>query len=307
MPETAVLEKTGVIFDIQRYSIHDGPGIRTTVFLKGCPLCCPWCANPESQLPVPEIECFQDKCVRCLHCADVCPSGAISESNGEVHLDRNRCEMCGRCCEECPAEARRVLGSKTTVQDILSVVERDRLFYERSGGGMTLSGGEPASQSEFSVALLCACKNRGLHTAIQTTGYQRWEVLQPIIANTDLVMLDIKVADPYLHQQLFGVSNDLILANARRMVDGGSTVVVRIPLVPGYTDTLENLQGIVDFAAHTGIGEITVLPYHRFGEPKYRRLGRSYRLAGQQVPSHEGCSKLLARLKRHGIAVRIGG
>jgi pyruvate formate lyase activating enzyme len=214
--------------------------------------------------------------------------------------------MCGRCWEKCPAEAMKVVGRKATVGEILSVLEKDRLFYERTSGGVTLSGGEPAVQPEFSSALLYACKSRGLHTAIQTTGHQRWELLQPMVASTDLVMLDIKVIDRLLHEKYFGVSNDLILTNAKRIVDGGNTVVVRVPVVPGFTDALENLQGIIDFATSIGVGEVNLLPYHRFGEPKYQRLGREYPLAGQSATSEEDCNKLLARLNRHELVVSIG-
>lgn len=307
MLEVMLLQESGIIFDIQRYSIHDGPGIRTTVFLKGCPLRCPWCANPESQRLMPEIEYVQERCLHCLHCITVCPTTAITEWNGEIQLDRSACEMCGRCWEACLEDGMKVVGRKATVEEILSIVERDRRFYERTGGGITLSGGEPAAQPGFSSALLRACKNRGLHTAIQTTGHQKWELLWPILANTDLVLLDIKILDRVQHNAIFGVPNDLILANAKRMVASGNSVIVRVPVVFGFNASIENLQGIIDFASRIGVKEVNLMPYHRLGEPKYQRLGRRYELAGQGVLIDEDYKKLQDKLKKHDIVVSIGG
>jgi pyruvate formate lyase activating enzyme len=308
MFEATLAQETGIIFDIQRYSIHDGPGIRTTVFLKGCSLRCPWCANPESQRLMPEIEHFRGRCLHCYHCVDICPTAAITESNGEVQLNRDACNMCGGCWEECLAEAMKVTGRKATVGEILSIVERDRLFYQRTGGGVTLSGGEPAAQPAFCAALLRACKSRGLHTAIQTTAHQSWELLSPIIADTDLVLLDIKIMDRALHQEMVGVPSDLILANAKRIAEDTKTaVIIRIPVIPGYNVSVDDLQGIVDFASRIGVREVHLLPYHRLGEPKYHRLGRKYELSGQSAPSDDYCRELLDRLRKHDLVVRIGG
>jgi len=307
MLETMIAQEAGVIFDIQRYSIHDGPGIRTTVFVKGCPIRCPWCANPESQRLAPEIEHFRDRCAHCLHCAGICPTTAITESDGEIRLDRDACNMCGRCSEECPADAMKVVGMKATVGEILLILEKDRLFYERSGGGITLSGGEPAAQPEFCAALLRACKSRGFHTAIQTTAHQTWELLYPIITNTDLVLLDIKIMDRALHAKVLGVPNDLILANAQRMVaTNKATVVIRVPVVPGYNGSIQELQGIVDFASHIGVREVHLLPYHRLGESKYYGLGRHYELAGQRPPTDSDCRELIKRLQKHDVVVSVG-
>jgi pyruvate formate lyase activating enzyme len=308
MFEVGTTQETGIIFDIQRYSIHDGPGIRTTVFLKGCPLRCPWCANPESQKLMLELEHFDGRCLHCFHCVDICPTAAITKSNGEVRLNRDACNLCGACWEECLGDAIKVAGRRATVGEILSVVERDRLFYERTGGGVTLSGGEPAAQPAFCAALLRACKNRGLHTAIQTTAYQSWELLSPIIAATDLVLLDIKVMNRALHQQIVGAPNDLILANARRIAENAKTaVIIRIPVIPGYNSSIESLQEVLDFASRIGVGEVHLLPYHRLGEPKYQSLGRSHELLGQSVLPNDYCGRILDQLRKHGLVVRIGG
>ncbi len=302
------VDQPGTIFDIQRYSIHDGPGIRTTVFLKGCPLRCPWCANPASQRFAPEVEYLGDRCLRCFCCADACPRGAISPVLGEHRLDRVACDGCGRCAEACPAGALRIVGRQVTVGEVVDVVERDRLFYARSGGGVTLSGGEPAAQPEFASALLRACKRRGFHTAIQTTAAQSWNHLGSVVREADLVMLDVKVLDGALHRQLCGASNELILANARRIAESkGQAVVVRIPVIPGYTGSPSLVQRIVDFASSLGISEVHLLPYHRLGEAQYERLGRTYPLRGQPACPDEDCRALVARLDRRGLRIIIGG
>ena len=301
-------DQKGTIFDIQRYSIHDGPGIRTTVFLKGCPLRCPWCANPESQRFAPEVEYFRDRCLRCFRCAAVCPRAAIVQLDGERGLDRTACDACGKCSEVCLADALRIVGREITVGEVVNVLEKDRLFYARTGGGMTLSGGEPAAQPEFAVALLRSCRSRGLHTAIQTAACQSWQLLGPVVREADLVMLDLKVLDGALHKQLVGVPNDLILANAKRIVESkGRAVVVRIPLIPGYSSSLTNVQGIVDFASRLGVAEVHLLPYHRLGEPKYERLGRPYPSLGQAGFQHEYCRALLDQLDPRDVAIVIGG
>ncbi|HHW03892.1 MAG TPA: glycyl-radical enzyme activating protein [Thermoanaerobacterales bacterium] len=296
-----------MIFDIQRYSIHDGPGIRTIVFLKGCPLRCPWCANPESQKMVPEIMYSEIKCVLCQRCVNACPVNAIKVINGKIHIDRELCNVCGLCWEACLNEALKVAGKEVTVKEVLSIVEKDRIFYERSGGGVTLSGGEPLMQAEFSAALLAACKKKGLNTAIETSGYQKWELFLPILENTDLVLLDIKMMNTDLHRKIIGVPNNLILDNARKIVELGKDIIVRIPIIPGYNDSIENLRNTAEFAANIGIKEVHLLPYHRLGESKYNQLGRIYNLKDVNVPSTNYIESLTQIFIKNNLKTQVGG
>ncbi len=305
--EKSLLSKSGIIFDIQRYSIHDGPGIRTIVFIKGCPLKCPWCANPESQKMTLEIMYSKNLCSLCKRCIEVCSSNALKEVNGRIKVDRELCRVCGKCCQVCLMDARKIVGKRVTVDEVLSVVEKDRIFYERSGGGITLSGGEPLMQPEFSAALLAACKDKGLHTVIETSGYQKWELLWPVIINTDLVLLDIKIMDSSLHKEVIGVPNELILDNAKRISESGKEIIIRIPVIPGYNDSIDNLSNTAEFATKIGVKEIHLLPYHRLGESKYERLGRKYELKDIKVPSKEYLEHLVDRLQKYNLEIRIGG
>lgn len=222
----------GLIYNIQRYSLHDGPGIRTIVFLKGCSLYCPWCANPESQST--KIELMGDE----------------------------------------------VVGKEVSVGEVIKVVERDKPFYDRSGGGMTLSGGEPLQQPTFAEALVKEAKKRDINIAIETSGFQKWNLLWKVVKDIDVVLLDIKIMDPAKHKDIIGVDNHTILYNAKKMVDTGKEVIVRVPVIPGYTDSLENLNGIAGFCRDIGVNEIHFLPYHRLGVNKYGQLGRAYKLHG---------------------------
>lgn len=215
--------------------------------------------------------------------------------------------MCGLCWEVCPNEALKVAGKKVTVKEVLSIVEKDRIFYERSGGGVTLSGGEPLMQHEFSAALLAACKKKGLNTAIETSGYQKWELFLPILENTDLVLFDIKIMDSDLHRNTIGVPNDLILDNARKIVELGKDIIVRIPIIPGYNDSIENLRDTAEFAASIGVKEVHLLPYHRLGESKYNQLGRIYNLKDVNVPSTNYIESLAQIFIKNNLKTQVGG
>jgi len=292
------MNETGVIFDIQRFSVHDGPGIRTTVFLKGCPLRCLWCHNPEGISPNPELMFFEYRCLGCGTCAKVCPEGAIrGEPRGKPQVDRMKCLGCGRCAEACPSGAWRLVGKRISVEELLSTLERDVLLYDRSGGGVTFSGGEPLFQPDFLRAALKACKEQGMHTVVDTSGFAPPAVLEEIAPLTDLFLFDLKPMDAEEHRRYTGVPNRLIHENLRRLVELRRPVVVRVPLIPGITDTERNIQALVAFLAELGKGiqRVELLPYHDVAE-KYARLGKAYSLPPIPRPSEEHLAALRARL-----------
>lgn len=303
----ALLQTQGMIFDIQRYNIHDGPGIRTVVFFKGCPLRCVWCSNPESQQGTPELMYFPLDCRHCLMCLSQCPTQALTLVDETVVIDRRRCDMCGACWQSCHAGGLRVIGNRMSVAEVMDVVRRDRVFYERSEGGVTLSGGEPLAQPEFCLALLTACRSEGLHTTIETSGFQRWEVLHAIISQVDLVLLDVKVVDGEAHLRLTGVPNSLIFANARRIIELGKPLIMRVPVVPGQNDTLANIRDTAVLAADLGARELHLLPYHRLGEAKYGRLGKDYTLSGVIPPTAANLECLAQEVRSVDIKIQVGG
>jgi pyruvate formate lyase activating enzyme len=272
---TAERVTQGVIFNIQRYSIHDGPGIRTTVFLKGCPLKCFWCQNPESQKTQPEIFLVRSNCTLCSKCVTVCSSGASSLKEKHSAIDRSRCVGCGKCVAVCPHEARKLVGTFITKDEVIREVLKDVKFYENSGGGVTLSGGEPASQPEFALSILRSCKEAGLHTVLDTCGYVPWLTMERLLRYTDLVFFDIKTIEPRKHRKATGKSNRLILENAKRIARY-KPIRVRVPLVPHFNDSPEEVGGIARFVKEEmGSIEIDLLPYNKLGEVKFERLDRS--------------------------------
>jgi len=274
MALTRNIADKGLIYNIQRYSIHDGPGIRTTVFLKGCPLRCFWCQNPESQKILPEIFLNGDNCTRCGLCVTACPSGASALSDDSSTIDRSKCTGCGKCVEVCPNGARTLVGKYMTVDDILQEVMRDKKFYDNSGGGVTLSGGDPVAQPDFALSILQSCKEAGLQTALDTCGYIPWPRLEKLMAYTDLVLYDIKSMDESKHISATGKSNDIILENARKIAVY-KQMRIRIPAIPGFNDSLEEVKAIADFVkTELGPVDIDLLPYHKMAEVKYRRLDR---------------------------------
>lgn len=300
----------GTVFDIQSYSLHDGPGIRTTVFLKGCPLACVWCQNPESQRHQPEILLYPERCTGCGQCVPACPSQAIRVEDGKSHTDRNLCKGCGKCADVCLNEARRLAGRVWTAQDVFAEVKKDDAFYKRSGGGVTLSGGEPLAQPEFSAAILSLCKQAGLHTAIETTGMARWETVQRVLEYVDLVLYDLKHMDSASHQKFTGVPNDLILENLKRMRREYSIpIVLRIPIVPGYNADLGNIAATARLIAREiGSGaRVNILAYHQLGETKYGRLERAGRGASITPPTAEEMAAIQKSMEAHGLIVSVGG
>ncbi len=276
MSDSVLDEQTGLIFNIQRFSIKDGPGIRTTVFMKGCPLRCLWCSNPESQNTYPEIMTHDIKCVRCGKCAQICPTGAITVNQESRIINRAKCNLCLECARVCQHGAITAVGEYKTIAEVMKEVESDRLFYEHSGGGMTVSGGEPLVQWEFVCQLLKACREKDLSTALDTCGDSPWEVMEKVLEYTDLVLFDIKHMSPEQHRKATGRSNELILDNLRKTAAKGIRLWLRIPIIPGYNDSEENLEKVAKLGAEVGVEKVWLLPYHNWGMSKYESLGRRY-------------------------------
>jgi pyruvate formate lyase activating enzyme len=298
---------TGTVFDIRRFSVHDGPGIRTTVFLKGCPLRCVWCHNPEGLAAAPELVWRGERCVRCGACVAACPDGALRWNGDAPVLDAARCSICGACAEVCWAEARELVGRTMTAAAVLAVAERDRVFYEQSGGGVTVSGGEPLAQPAFLGALLAGCRARGLHTALDTSGEAPWEVLDRIRGLVDLFLYDLKLVSDLRHRRVTGVSNARILENLTALAGRGHAIVLRVPLVPGLTDDDCNVGAIGALAAELGIARVVVLPFHRLGTAKYVRLGRPPPLPQPTPPTDERVTEVLGALRHFGLAAERSG
>ena len=305
----------GTITHIQRYSIHDGPGIRTVVFLKGCPLRCAWCSNPETQSFQPEVEFVASQCTRCGTCIRVCRFGAIHpdvDCPEEEKINRALCTACGECAERCPSGALRMVGEEVSVEAVMETVLKDKAYYRRSGGGITLSGGEPLAQADFAEALLSTCHRINVHTAVETSGATTTGVLERILDITDLFLYDVKHMDDRRHRELTGISNQGIIANLRWLRGKGAAVILRVPLIPGLNSDEENLRATADLAAELGIGEAHVLPFHQMGRDKYRHLGRAYALKdeGDAHLSEEGREALATArqiLEERGLRVFTGG
>ena len=290
-------ELSGVVFDIQRYSIHDGPGIRTTVFFKGCPLRCAWCQNPESQHKEPEILLNKSNCTGCGQCVAVCPAGANNLLGSVSEVDRQKCLRCGKCAEVCPNEARRLSGKIMSVGEVVKEVLRDRKFYETSGGGVTLSGGEATFQPEFALVILKECKALGLHTALETCGYTSWVIMERILEYVDLVLYDIKHVDAANHQSGTGVKNDTIIENARR-IGSFKPMRVRVPLIPGFNDSDHDIRKIAAFVGSLpNPVEMDLLAYNPLGEGKYERMGKE-RIQHKEVQSDEHIEALRSIVSR---------
>lgn len=281
-------ETKGIVFNIERYTLHDGPGIRTTVFLKGCPLRCLWCCNPESQNLKKEMTFFPTKCTGCGHCRELCPNHAIvqEERQKPIKIIFDKCVGCGTCVEKCHAEALVPVGQEMTANEVVSYIKKDLPFYKRSNGGVTLSGGEPLLQIEFAKDILEGCKNYGIHTAIQTCGFVPEKNFDLILPYLDLIIFDIKHLDPQEHLKLTGVENARIMENIQYLNSRHANLVLQIPLIPGLNDSAEHLADIFHFAKKLdAVKGISILAYHRLGVLKYDRLGRPYSLADLQAPS----------------------
>ncbi|MBM4446980.1 MAG: glycyl-radical enzyme activating protein [Chloroflexi bacterium] len=299
--------RKGLVFSIQRYSIHDGPGIRTTVFFKGCPLRCKWCSNPESMNPYPELMVRDARCNECGKCLEVCVPGAITLDKTSVLVDRSRCDLCLKCVEVCFPSAIEITGQYMNVEEVVEECVKDELFYRNSGGGVTLSGGEPLYQPEFALELLKACKEKGLSTAIDTSGHASWEVLDKVLQYTDFVLYDIKHIDSEMHNSGTGVKNGLILKNLKRVVDTKRAKVwIRIPVIPDFTDSEQYMERLTVFLTNMPVEKISLLGYHEWGRPKYGFVGREYPLDGSVSPSQERLQSLGDIIQSKGLEVTVG-
>ena len=264
------------IFNIQKYSIHDGPGIRTVVFFKGCPLSCLWCSNPESQDNKIQIVCDKTKCVQCLHCIDICPNDAISLKNNHIEVSSNKCISCFTCKNSCPNKAFSAEGKFLTLSEVMKDVMKDEMFYEESNGGVTLSGGEVLMQHEFACELLKLLKEKNIHTAIETTGYTSKEIFVQFIENVDLLLFDMKHYDREKHFKATNVYNDLIIENLKLAIDIEKEVIIRIPVIPNINSSLEDAKGFCKLLKSVNAKKVNLLPFHQFGQKKYELLNKSY-------------------------------
>jgi pyruvate formate lyase activating enzyme len=298
----------GIVFDIKKYAIHDGPGIRTTVFLKGCPLRCPWCHNPESMRRQPEHGLRSSRCTQCGACIEVCPYQAISFIDNLPLIDTGKCQLCGRCVDICLAGAREIIGREMSVREVINEIEKDVIFYDQSDGGVTFSGGEPLMQPEFLLTLLNQCKRRRIHTADDTSCYTEPEILERISEKTDLFLCDIKHMDNDTHEQWTGVENSLILRNIKYLSETGKKIIIRVPVIPGFNDDDVNIEATGEFAASLqGISRIDILPYNRGGQEKAARLTTRIEPLYAETPDEDKMNSTAEILQRYGFEVKIGG
>jgi pyruvate formate lyase activating enzyme len=296
---------TGTIFDIRKYSIHDGPVIRTAVFFKGCPLECRWCHNPEGRSYQPELIFRPARCILCDDCLTVCPNDAVTRLRDEIQIDRIRCKVSGKCAEVCNAEALQVVGRTVTVEQVVAEIERDFVFYDQSGGGVTFGGGEPLAQPHFLLELLAACRSRSLHTAVDTSGFTPWKILDEIRPLVDLFLFDLKLMDENRHRQWTGVSNTKILSNLRKLSELGHQILIRIPIIPGINDDEENLGQTAAFLTSLpNVPPVELLPYHNIAEGKYAGLGMNYTLTDIQPPSQEQMQLKINLFLGYGLTVK---
>ena len=299
---------SGLVFNIQRYAIHDGAGVRTLVFMKGCPLRCQWCSNPEGQKSHPELGFMAARCVGAeacgARCVDACPEeGIVLSREGKPVIDRGSCTHCLACSEACYYGALELIGREMTLEEVLSEVEKDRPFYRRSGGGVTVGGGEPLMQAEFVGRLLAACQQRHLHTALETTGCGSRRHLEELLEHLDLVYFDIKHMDPIRHRELTGVSNQPILENIRAALaaDRRCEAILRITTIPGFNDSEENISASARFAVELGCEKIELVPYHKLGAGKYQQYGMEYRLSHVVSPTPERMEDLRRLVEGFGL------
>lgn len=298
---------SSTIINIQKYSIHDGPGIRTTIFFKGCPLKCWWCHNPETQNPKHEIMFFEERCTGCGICTKRCPQNAISIKEGHSVVDEEKCVLCGKCTDFCPNTAREYVGRDVTVSELMKEIMKDEVFYDESGGGVTFSGGEPLIHIDFLNEVLKKCKEKGIHTTVDTSGCVPWENLEKILDKVDLFLYDIKIMDNEKHIKYIGSGNINILENLKKLSDKGCRIFVRMPIVAGVNDDAYHIDSAIEFLSHINAEQVNLLPYHKMGMDKYRRLKMTYKLSGNEKPSDIVMEEISNKFKKSGIKIKIGG
>jgi pyruvate formate lyase activating enzyme len=302
------MDPMGTVFDIKKYALHDGPGIRTTVFLKGCPLNCAWCHNPEGLMSIPEVVYATDRCLGCGSCVETCEAGALRLTPRGVLYDGSRCLACGCCAEVCPAQARELAGRRMSVSQVVDAVLKDQLFYDESGGGVTFSGGEPLHQPDFLLALLEACGGHEIHRCVDTSGQAPWDSFSRIAPHADLFLFDLKHMDGERHRQATGVDNARIIDNLIRLDHLGAAIILRMPLIPGFNDDVTSVGQAGDFIAGlAGVDTLHLLPYHSMQARKYTKFGREY--PGRTIDRDlaRPVTEVAEQLRGLGLNIEIGG